>query len=120
MKAGLISEIYKSHITQLTKNPRKPNHKMRRRSKQTFLQRRCNNMMANRRGKRCSVSLIIRQMQIKTITRYHVTPIRTVIIKKSANSKCWKGCGEKGTLLHCWWEYKCSHYGKQCGVSLKN
>ena len=49
---------------------------------------------------------IIREMQMKTIMKYHLTLVRMVIIKKSTNKKCWRRCGEKGTLLYCWWEYK--------------
>ena len=62
--------------------------------------------MANKHRKRCSISLVIREMQVKTTVRYHFTLVRVAIIKKSTNNKFWRGCGEKGTLLLCWWDCK--------------
>ena len=63
-------------------------------------------LMVNRHMKRCSISLIIQEMQLKTSVRYYFTPLRMAIIKEKTNNKCWWGCGEKGTLVHCWWEDK--------------
>ena len=62
--------------------------------------------MANKDIKTYLIYLVTREMQIKTTMKYHLKPVRMAIIKKSRNNKCWRGCGEKGTLLHRWWDCK--------------
>ena len=97
---GLISKIYNAHAAQYQKN-KQPNPKMGRNVYFRYFSKE-DIQIANKHMKGCSASLIIREMQIKTTMWYHLILVRMAIINKSTKNKCWRGCGEKGTLLHSW------------------
>ena len=97
-----LQNLHAAHAAQDQKN-KQPNQKEGENLNRHFPK---DIQMASKHKKKCSMSLITREMQIKTTMRYHLTPVRTANIKKSTNTKCWRGYKENGTLLHCGWKCK--------------
>ena len=100
---GFISKIYKHFMKLNTREKEQLNQKVGKVPNKHFSKE--DIQMGNKHMKRCSTLLISREIQIETTMRYQLTPVR-IASTKSTNNKCWKGCGEKGTLLHYWWECK--------------
>jgi hypothetical protein len=101
---GLISKIYKELTKVITKKPNNPVKKWDIELNQEFTIE--ESQMAEKHLKKCSKSLVIREMQIKTTIRFYLTPIRMAKVKTSGDSTFWRGCGEMGTLLHFLWDCK--------------
>jgi hypothetical protein len=116
---GLISKIYKELKKLITKNPNNPiKKKWGIELNREFTTE--ESQMAEKYLKKCSKSLVIREMQIKSTLRFHLTPIRMAKIKPSGDSTGWRRCRERGTLLHCWIANWYNHSENQSGGSSEN
>ncbi|KAF0876259.1 LORF2 protein, partial [Crocuta crocuta] len=99
---GLVSKIYKELISLNTQKFSNPVKKWARHGQDTSPKK--TSRLPTNTGKKCSTLLIIREIHIKTTMRYHLTPVRVANMNNSGNNRCWRGCGERGNLLHCGWE----------------
>jgi hypothetical protein len=102
---GLISNIYKELKKLDSREPNNPIKKIGNRAKTENFQLR-NTKWLRSHLKKCSTSLVIRKMQIKTTLRFYLIPVKMAKLKKSGDSRCWQVCGERGKHFHCWWNCK--------------